>query len=100
MDSIQTVLNVSLFLMVKPHVNKDIIFSSSIYTQYLTRTAQTGNFRNVRKLIRKKKENLKYHMNISIQTLYCHTHVAHSGAVHFFFSALRWFYTFIRVCAV
>ena len=28
-----------------------------------------------------KKENLKYH-NISIQTLCCHNHVGHLGAVH------------------
>ncbi len=44
-----------------------------------------------------KKEKLKYHMVLSIQTLCCNTHIFNSGAVHFFWSSLRWFYTFIWV---
>ncbi len=44
-----------------------------------------------------KKEKLKYHMVLSIQTLCCDTHIFNSGAVHFFWSSLRWFYTFIWV---
>ncbi len=44
-----------------------------------------------------KKEKLKYHMVLSIQTLCCDTHIFNSGAVHFFLSSLRWFYTFIWV---
>ncbi len=42
-----------------------------------------------------KKEKLKYHMVLSIQTLCCD--IFNSGAVHFFWSSLRWFYTFIWV---
>ncbi len=44
-----------------------------------------------------KKEKLKYHMVLSIQTLCCDTHIFNSGTVHFFWSSLRWFYTFIWV---
>ncbi len=47
-----------------------------------------------------KKEKLKYHMVLSIQTLCCDTHsinIFSSGVVHFFWSSLRWFYTFIWV---
>ncbi len=44
-----------------------------------------------------KKEKLKYHMVLSIQTLCCDTHIFNSGAVNFFWSSLRWFYTFIWV---
>ncbi len=44
-----------------------------------------------------KTEKLKYHMVLSIQTLCCDTHIFNSGAVHFFWSSLRWFYTFIWV---
>ncbi len=44
-----------------------------------------------------KKEKLKYHMVLSIQNLCCDTHIFNSGAVHFFWSSLRWFYTFIWV---
>ncbi len=44
-----------------------------------------------------KKEKLKYHMVLSNQTLCCDTHIFNSGAVHFFWSSLRWFYTFIWV---
>ncbi len=44
-----------------------------------------------------KTEKLKYHMVLSIQTLCCATHIFNSGAVHFFWSSLRWFYTFIWV---
>ncbi len=36
-------------------------------------------------------------MVLSIQTLCCDTHIFNSGAVHFFWSSLRWFYTFIWV---
>ncbi len=44
-----------------------------------------------------KKEKMKYHMVLSIQTLCCDAHIFNSGAVHFFWSSLRWFYTFIWV---
>ncbi len=36
-------------------------------------------------------------MVLSIQTLCCDTHLFNSGEVHFFWSSLRWFYTFIWV---
>ncbi len=36
-------------------------------------------------------------MVLSIQTLWCDTHIFNSGAVHFFWSSLRWFYAFIWV---
>ncbi len=45
-------------------------------------------------LLKRKK---KYHMVLSIQTLCCDTYIFNSGAVHFFWSSLRWFYTFIWV---
>ncbi len=36
-------------------------------------------------------------MVLSIQTLCCDAHIFNSGAVHYFWSSLRWFYTFIWV---
>ncbi len=39
-------------------------------------------------------------MVLSIQTLCCDTHIFNSGAVHFFWSSLRWFYTFIESSCV
>ncbi len=91
-ESIQTPLHFSLLYC--SHLLKSfklIFFLINVHTApHIDRKTQ-----NFCRFI--KKEKLKYHMVLSIQTLCCDTHIFNSGAVHFFWSSLRWFYTFIWV---
>lgn len=64
-----------------------------IDTEYLMRTAQTQNFRHFSKV--NKKEKMKHHVSTCIQTLDCHTHVGHSGALHYF---QRWACSSDSIC--
>ncbi len=96
-ESIQTPLHFSLFVILQPFAK---IHLSSFFFLINVHTAphinrKTQNCWHFCRFI--KKEKLKYHMVLSIQTLCCDTHIFNSGAVHFFWSSLRWFYTFIWV---
>ncbi len=95
-ESIQTPLNFSLFVILQPFAKIicSFFFLINVHTApHIDR--KTQNCWHFCRFI--KKEKLKYHMVLSIQTLCCDTHIFNSGAVHFFWSSLRWFYTFIWV---
>ncbi len=98
-ESIQTPLNFHSLLYCS-HLLKSfkfIFFLINVHTApHIDR--KTQNCRHFCRFI--KKEKLKYHMVLSIQTPCCDTHIFNSGAVHFFWSSLRWFYTFIESSCV
>ncbi len=92
-ESIQTPLNFSLFVILQPFAKIINVLINVHTAPHIDR--RTQNCWHFCRFI--KKEKLKYHMVLSIQTLCCDTHIFNSGAVHFFWSSLRWFYTFIWV---
>lgn len=65
------------------------------FSHHPVMTAQTQNFRIFCKLIKNLK--LKYHLNIRFQALCCDIPVGHSEAINFFYSSMRWLYSFIWV---